>query len=709
MKLTGMPNSAEVCSMVEYCSGVATRQALDCLSRPQGILQYIIDIFTFGGVRRENAKSYEALTKAMTDALVQGDCSDDCKLILPEQLVVNFSECTIIFRLPGETHNAGGPVTIVVRKGTEKTETEMDKEQFCRIATALLLRHKGGLPITPVILTDDNHIDLRGGDFSSMGLHEIDLSGADMSGANLNDARLSSANLRETILSKADLRKTWLHEAALTGANLSEADLRGAYLMRGDLSRANLQEAKLKEVNLNGANLNGADLSNSLDSLLKLPKWSRETLDTHINHVNNYDGGSLLTMMDSIDDRHADVKLRMARELMTSLKQAEEDLSDVAQSLMDILSKPPYTDDAEINTWLGSLCERYLSRYNGQVLPVNEGVFNQSVDLFTRRPELMSSHNGNFIQIIAQGMAESGPAEMKAKAAALYATYLQQEPVKPYCSLEDFGDGEGKPDWADKYTANFILLSAQPATVSAMLLSQASLEAMLRPQPGTEWHNVYLYKDGVKLSPAESPAPDELFARAFPLFNGPYQHMQNKAKFLLLVKTLNLGSLDTTFVSATRVINSEVKLVSAADQKMLKVIFAPKLTYSPESGRYGLNDLHYEELVSAYGLTSASAADKGKTLLCLAALFTKYSSVAIFGTETESPEALRHYAYALMAKAHSLDESLLKRATFTDWTNRLLGLNGAFSCTAVLSYDIVGHIRSRFPATLAGIMPPAWR
>src|SRR5471030_3402916 len=242
-----------------------------------------------------------------------------------------------------------------------------------------------------------------------------------------------------------------------------------------------------------------------------------------------------------------------------------------------------------------------------------------------------------------------------------------------------------------------------------MLLSQASLEAMLRPQLGTEWHNVYLYKGGVNLSPAESPAPDELFARAFPLFNGPYQYMQKNAKFLLLLKALNLGSLETTFVTATREKYSAAKLVSAADQKMLKAIFAPKLTYSPESGRYGLNAAHYEELLSAYGLTSVSAADKGKTLLCLVALFTQYSSSAIFGTETESPEALRHYAYALMAKAHSLDESLLNRATFTDWTNRLLGLNKAFTCTAVLSYDIVGHIRSRFPATLAGIMPPAWR
>src|SRR5471032_742501 len=770
MTLININHSAEVRRIAQYCEGAATQQARDSMDCPRGILEHIVDFFTFGAVRREKVRAYDEFADAMTVALHQVSL-DTHNAAIPERLVVVFSGYTVTFTQPGEHHNAAGQVAIEVSQSGKTAAARVNKDEFCRISTALLLRRLGGLPSTAVVLTDDNRMDLQlanlngakligakliganlngakltGADLTGADLSEADLLrakligakliGANLNGANLNGADLLRANLSGASLSKADLseadlsgadlsganlNRTNLREAKLNGANLrgvnlfmanlSEASLSGTSLLGANLNGANLNGASLFIANLAGANLNGADLSNISQewALLWLPNWDSAWLDAYLNHINNPESGSLLTMMDSIDEQYADVKLRMARELMTLLQNTTADTSSVALPLMDILSKPPYTDEADIAAWLDTVCETYLARCNGRVLPVNAGVFNQSVDLFTRRPALMLSHNGAFIQIIAQGMAESGTVEMKAKAAALYATYLQQEPVKPYCSLEDFGDGEGKPDWADKYTANFILLSAQPATVSAMLLSQASLEAMLRPQPDTEWHNVYLYKDGVNLSPAESPAPDELFARAFPLFNGPYQHMQNKAKFLLLVKTLNLGSLDTTFVSATRVINSEVKLVSAADQKMLKVIFAPKLTYSPESGRYGLNDLHYEELVSAYGLTSASAADKGNTLLCLAALFTKYSSVAIFGTETESPEALRHYAYALMAKAHSLDESLLKRATFTDWTNRLLGLNGAFSCTAVLSYDIVGHIRSRFPATLAGIMPPAWR
>src|SRR5471032_3454303 len=454
-------NSAGVSGIAEDCAGAATPQARDRMACPRGILEHMVDFFTFGAVLRENAKAYDEFAKAMTVALHHAS-SFGRNVAIPESLVVAFSGYTVTFTQPGEHHNAAGPVTIEVRKNGEKVKAEVDKETFCRISTALLLRRLGGLPSTAAVLTNDNRMDLQKANLSGTDLSEVDLSGVDLSCANLGQAVLSRANL--------------------VRANLYRTDLYGTDLYGADLSGANLYEA-----HLSGANLNRANLSNILQegALLHLPsEWNSTALDTYLNHINNRVSGSLLTMMDGIDEQYADVKLRMARELMTSLKQAKEDLSAVALPLMDILSKPPYTDDAEINLWLNALCERYLSRYNGQVLPENAGVFNQSVDLFTRQSELMFTHNGAFIQIIAQGMAENSTPAMKEKAAVLYETYLQQEQVKPYCSLDDFGDGEGKPDWADKHAVNFILLSARPAAVSAMLLSQASLKGMLSPQIG---------------------------------------------------------------------------------------------------------------------------------------------------------------------------------------------------------------------------------
>src|SRR5471032_1824759 len=700
-------NSAGVSGIAEDCAGAATPQARDRMACPRGILEHMVDFFTFGAVLRENAKAYDEFAKAMTVALHHAS-SFGRNVAIPESLVVAFSGYTVTFTQPGEHHNAAGPVTIEVRKNGEKVKAEVDKETFCRISTALLLRRLGGLPSTAAVLTNDNRMDLQKANLSGTDLSEVDLSGVDLSWANLGRANLSGANLYGADLSCANLGQAVLSRANLVRANLYRTDLYGTDLYGADLSGANLYEA-----HLSGANLNRANLSNILQegALLHLPsEWNSTALDTYLNHINNRVSGSLLTMMDGIDEQYADVKLRMARELMASLQNTTADTSSAALPLMDILSKAPYTGDAEINAWLDTLCERYLSQYNGQVLPENAGVFNQSVDLFTRQSELMFTHNGAFIQIIAQGMAENSTPAMKEKAAVLYETYLQQEQVKPYCSLDDFGDGEGKPDWADKHAVNFILLSARPAAVSAMLLSQASLKGMLSPRADAQWDRFYLYSSPDNcLAAKEYPHLNTLFANDFPLFNGPYQHVQNSAKFLLLLKALNLGGLEAAFVSAAGAKYSATKLVDDDAQIRLGEIFHPKLVSSPLQPRgNGLEEAHYGELIHAYNLTQASSADKAKTLLCLAALFTKYSSSAVFGTEHESPQLLRQYAYALMAKAHSLDGSLVNAATFANWTNRLLGLNKAFTCSAVLSNLMVEHIRSRFPAVLSGIMPPAW-
>jgi len=177
----------------------------------------------------------------------------------------------------------------------------------------------------------------------------------------------------------------------------------------------------------------------------------------------------------------------------------------------------------------------------------------------------------------------------------------------------------------------------------------------------------------------------------------------------LLLKALHLGSLHEAFVAATGKRTSETKLVDTDSQLGLSDIFTPRLRFPAEDGRCCLSDAHYDEIIRAYGLGDAGDQDKSRTLLCLAAVFTRYSSSAIFGTEHDSPQLLRNYAYALMDKAHSLDASLLAPEVFKDWESRLLGLNGAFTCSAVLSGAMTEHIKSRFPDMLADIMPPAWR
>lgn len=70
---------------------------------------------------------------------------------------------------------------------------------------------------------------------------------------------------------------------------------------------------------------------------------------------------------------------------------------------------------------------------------------------------------------------------------------------------------------------------------------------------------------------------------------------------------------------------------------------------------------------------------------------------------------LRYYAYALLEKAHKLDPSLIGQNTFNDWKNRLLGQNGAFTCSALLADEMTVYANQRCKPILQKIIPPAWR
>lgn len=788
-------NSGDMLRIAEYCAANATEQARKDLTSPRNILEYILNFFSLGAVRNHYAQPYEDFSKTLAQALIQTSTKHN-PVNIPETLIVDFSGYTITFLQPGE-NNSDGPVTVKVSGNGENISADIDKGEFNRICTALLLRSWGGLPPASAVLTDDNRMKLRGANLSGMNLSGLDLRGADLkdtnldgtilkganlSGAdfrlknifggtctryltdvNMSEADLSGANFQnvcldnvkliQAILSDVDMSNVMFrHSVDMRGANLSRANLsnaqgrvvlrdadlrlanlKGAQLQRADLQRANLAGTNLSRVNfyhanlqdadlngaslrcvdLAGAKLNGARLSHlqMKSPLLEFSLRHLEYLDRYLNHINNPLSGSILTAIDSIDAQYVDIKLQMARELITILKKSRADLTSNVISILDVLSKDIYASDDYISESMNTLCENYLKKYEGRVISCAKGVFDQAVKLFRCKPELMFKLNGGFIQIIAQGMAENSTPEMREKASSLYDIYLQHEKIKPYCDNGDFGDYSGKPDWSTPVADNYILMSSgNPNDVSAMVLSQATLENMLRGSIGDDtWSRFYLYKGAGDccLAGNEIPSADKLFSVYFPLFNGPYQYAKMSDTFTQLIKLLKLGAMETHFLSALNTDFSEKKFVSADDQKKIREIFTPKLNYSPASGEYSLDSAHYNAIINMYDLASASDTQKAIKMLCLAAVFTRYSSSAFFGTENESPEMLRFYAYALMKKAYDLDAGIFS-SQMQDWKNKLLGLNDAFSCTAVLSSDMVSFIRSKFAGELDNIMPPLW-
>lgn len=112
-------------------------------------------------------------------------------------------------------------------------------------------------------------------------------------------------------------------------------------------------------------------------------------------------------------------------------------------------------------------------------------------------------------------------------------------------------------------------------------------------------------------------------------------------------------------------------------------------------------------------------------MLALATFYCQASSAKLFGTERDSPEALRHYTSALLQQAHSLDPKIFDQAPqkpnestlYQDLQNRLLGRKNAFTCTAVLTEKLTDHISTLtrteeynwMKDIFLIIFPPLWR
>ncbi|WP_063657466.1 pentapeptide repeat-containing protein [Candidatus Arsenophonus triatominarum] len=589
-----------------------------------------------------------------------------------------------------------------------------------------------------------NDANLESAVLKNANLRKAVLKNANLKSANLEKTDLSEANLEyvnfeNANLEKADTQYALMSYASLEGANLKDAILAYSDLDNVDFTEATLDEAILNYCKLDNAKFDGAALNNAeindasligvsffgatLDGTsisFKLPnEWNENTLDTYINHITNENTGSILTTLGSIDDEYFNLKIELANDLINSLRKANANITSVAEPLIDVLSKEVYQTDRNIFNFMQEVCHGYFSRYNTNILlKPRESVLNAAINFFNRDLSLTTSgeFNAAFIQCIQDAIDIP---EMKEKAIGLYNGYLSQAQIRPLLTRETdlksfFGNYSGQPDWSDIDSNNYILLSPVNNQRS-MMLSSSNLDKMRNPKETISWGNFYLFDNG-NILPIGNLNFEDIFKAQFPLFSGPYAYSLRSVRFKNLLDLLDLGGeLNQKFLLALNqriITNVNDKMVSNVKQTQLSEIFNEKLDFDENSNPF-LKLEHYNEILGVYNLTCDSEQEKAKSFLSLSAVFSRYSSSEVFGTELDSPLALRYYSSALMRKAHELSSAVFIGGRdnvdqFVDWNNRLLGMGGSFSCTAILSNMMIEHAKAKFPGVINSLLSPAW-
>lgn len=557
----------------------------------------------------------------------------------------------------------------------------------------------------------------------------------DFSNENLISVDLKNKDLRKANFSSScNIDKNWVNKGVdfsgsnLKGVDLTKANLEGSIFINSDLTGA--------KVYLNKANYSNAKLDNAEIKLNpKFDSFNSKLMGECLNEtLSEY---TIFDTINSIDDKYYKIKISLMRQITDKINSSIDMKNNLflVDSIIDkVLSKEYYLDNKEIYRFIKRLLRiKFEYSHNNIRLFKNELVKNYLPlcldvvsELHNNRmsnefniydyAEFMVENNNEFIELMVLSLYHDNK-NIQEKARILYEKYLNLDNVKTFVEKEDFGDGNHKVDWSEKDYNNYILLSKNNYTYGdknkAIIINHENLTNMLFPhnaEHDIRWGNFFLYINNENQAMGKIDYYN-LFNNDFDIFKNNYNENINKVIYHKILPMLNLDNFYNQFYSAFigNAITPEQKLVSIENQQKLADIFKKFLVFSNDNIKgASLKEEHYQEICQNLEIELLNNEEKSKYLLSLATLFVKCSSSAVFGTDYESPQILRMYAYALLSKANELNTDLMNDC-FSNWENRLLGKNNILTCTDILFSIMGAYMQKNFNNIYNIIMPPHWR
>ncbi|EIT9253984.1 SPI-2 type III secretion system effector PipB [Salmonella enterica subsp. enterica serovar Stanleyville] len=277
-------NNASPENILKYLNAASTgsKEAMKNSTSPRGILEWLVNLFTCGGVRRSNERCFQEVVEKLTSALLH--VNKDAFYSGAKIFMEDINGCTICLScvtVP-EYENKAPMVTIEVSKDGKTITSEVDGNKFWNVCKMLKLIRKYNIYQEDSLLTEEGKLNLRGvylayKDLQNENLENTDASfasfyGSNLSGVNFSGTKLQGATMAYTILVGANLTNT-----DMTDTNIFCADLTDAVLCNTTLTGVNPKDTKgLPEAGLSDVQHRLAPQDNTNEtppSLLPASDW----------------------------------------------------------------------------------------------------------------------------------------------------------------------------------------------------------------------------------------------------------------------------------------------------------------------------------------------------------------------------------------------------------------------------------------------------
>ncbi|EBW3292921.1 type III secretion system effector PipB [Salmonella enterica subsp. enterica serovar Bijlmer] len=226
-------------------ASTGTKEAMKNSTSPRGILEWLVNFFTCGGVRRCNERCFHEVVEKLTSALLHVNKDIFCsgaKIFMED-----INGCTICLSCvtAPEYENKAPMVTIEVSKDGKTITSEVDGGKFSNVCQMLKLIRKYNIQLKDSLLTEEGKPNLRGVYLAYKDLQNENLENTDASNASFYGSNLSGVNF-----SGAKLHGATMAYTSLVGANLTNTDMTGASMFCADLTDAVICNTTLTGVNL---------------------------------------------------------------------------------------------------------------------------------------------------------------------------------------------------------------------------------------------------------------------------------------------------------------------------------------------------------------------------------------------------------------------------------------------------------------------------
>ena len=534
---------------------------------------------------------------------------------------------------------------------------------------------------------------------------------ADLRGARLQGAILRYANLQSALMNGANLQNTDMTGVKASGANFTEANFHGAMLQDTDFQRAQLDDA-VGIACCSGTNFTDASLKHVQMSLRRSTNenWCyRESqlaaLSTICNrHIHIYREAVLTLLLGSmcVSGEQPNINLFMSPLLNTDRSPANIPFNRlIAQTLM-----PPL-----------------LGRWNNAARSGGDPLLTDVVSyLHCNNPDLAwPRYCGAMSQLLLLDKHSELPL-FRRQQIALRTQFLYHPDIKPV--TEALGNQEpGLPFFSSIFM--------NPACNLAVVYENDTLRGMLRGID-SPYNGYLLRKDELGAFQFETlrnlkeiiecsvplamykvaPPPQAAIGMLSSIFDkSPYK---NKFIDALICKTLPPPEEDKAG-----------RRIPLAEDVPLMTHLMTLCERGKDTDDLRISAKHVTQLWKTFNSMLGAGnrladipANQARMLLCLGTLFVKYSSAALFGTDTDSLLSLRAFAWACINRAHRLDCKLLGHWESKGISETLLGrkdMTGVRQCSAEQTNRLTALIEERaaedpaLTTCYSMLYPQAWK